>query len=308
MDRLGVGHRRAASAAPQLLELLVIDIAREDAAAIAEARGDRKRLAAGAGAQVDDEGLVGRAFDREVREQLAALVLYLECAALERREAEQVGSRVHVQRRVAPGAGRGRQLRGRELVAEGDPIAHEEIRTHGHRRALVEREREHLRLIAPVRDEPRGEPVGERGEQGDPCGRLALGGDGIVDRGDRVPVEVSLELRGARRLDQLLEHEEREQALEVLRRFGDLASPHERRIDAAQVAHEAIQRLADEPALVAADPGLLAERRGEAIGDEAPVHAGALPQLEDERAQPPAIGNNRGELVIRECFAHESAR
>jgi hypothetical protein len=68
------------------------------------------------------------------------------------------------------------------------------------------------------------------------------------------------------------------------------------------MTHEAVQRLAHEPALVCADPRLLAKRRGEAIGHEAPVHPCALPQFEHERAQPTAVDHVRRQFLVRDSI------
>jgi hypothetical protein len=59
---------------------------------------------------------------------------------------------------------------------------------------------------------------------------------------------------------------------------------------------------------VRADPCLLAKRGRETVGDEAPVHARALPELEQERAQLAAIRNLCGELSIVHTAYYGAAR
>ena len=53
---------------------------------------------------------------------------------------------------------------------------------------------------------------------------------------------------------------------------------------------------------VRADPRIRAKRLRETIGDEAPIHARALPQLEDERAQPAAIDDAGRQLLVRDVI------
>ena len=62
------------------------------------------------------------------------------------------------------------------------------------------------------------EPVGQGRRERDARGDVALGGDRVVDAGDRAPVELGRDARGALGREQPLEHEQREQALEVARR------------------------------------------------------------------------------------------
>jgi hypothetical protein len=189
-----------------------------------------------------------------------------------------------------------------ELAGERVAITDQEVGANRHRGALVERQRKGLRLVAPVGDQPLRQPVGQRCGERDPGGGLAFGCDRVVDPGDRVPVELARYRRGARGLDQPLEHEQREQALEIPRCALGLAAACERRVDATEMTHEAVQRLTDEPPIVRSDPRLLAECRREPIGHKAPVHPGALPQLEHQRAQTAAIDNLGCELLVRDAI------
>ena len=168
----------------------------------------RERLAARARAEIDHERLgILEAGEREIRQQLAPLVLRLHRAFLERIEREQVRARLDDQRGVAPLAWRGRDA---ELPRERIAIVDEQVRAHGHRGAVVERERERFGALTPVRHQPRDQPVRQRGREGDPRLALALRGDHVVDPRDGVPVEIGLDARRLRRLDQLLDHEQRD--------------------------------------------------------------------------------------------------
>ena len=121
-----------------------------------------------------------------------------------------------------------RQQVGGERVARGD----ERVRAHRHRRAFVERECERFRFGAPICDESRREPIGQRRGERDPRGRFALAGDRLIDARDRRPIQIGQQLRGARRIELTFEHEQRDQPLEIARRLLRALAALECEIDA----------------------------------------------------------------------------
>lgn len=302
MDGVDGGDAGAAGPAAQLVELGPVHVTGDDAAAVGHGRRQRQGLAAGARAQVDDDVAPTRrrrtdARHHQLGEELAALVLGLEQAGLELGQGEQVGAGVDDEgvarpppRRggeAVPGQRRGQRLAGRAQAVGAD----------GHGRPLPEGAGERLGARAPVGVEARRQPVGERAAERQPHHRVAFAGDGLVDRRHRRPVDGRLGPRRVGHADLALEQEVRDQAIGVPWRTAARATAH-RGIDAPELTHHAMEGLGDEPAFVRAQPRFPAKRLRKSVADEAPVEPGALPELEQERADPAARDRGTRELPV----------
>ena len=306
VDRLRVRHPRAAGAPAQLLELACASMS---VATIRPRLPSRAAIASVLPPAPAHRSTTSRASaPPAATARSASSWLPSSCASIAPRlNASSANRLVRVstmQRGIAPRAGPGRDPRARELAGERVAIADEQVGAHRHRRALVEREREGLRLVAPVGDEPLREPVRQRRGERDPrrraCARarsrrrspatarpVELG----LDARRRAPARAAARARAARagardRAARAWSCAPRASAESTRRRWRTRpysVSPTNRR--SCEPIHVSLRNVVREP-----------------VGHEAPVHARALPQLEHERAQPAAGDDVRRQLLVRDAI------
>jgi hypothetical protein len=217
------------------------------------------------------------------RDELAALVLDLEAALLERLQRE--GVRVAVEHE-APG-GEARRRRADALLREaGEQVvaaALQDVRAHGERRALVERPRELARLlVAELGAQPRRDPARQRRldrEAGVGVGDRRDARRGALEPGERARLDAEPP-RGGLGVEAAVRAEPRGVAGGVIERG---ARQPERPLEAALPADEAVGRLGGRAPLVRVEPALAAQHALErAVGEPALVVHEAV-DLEHDR-------------------------
>ncbi len=156
---LDIAEPGAAQALAGAVEPPLRGVAGDELAAVVHRRRQCKRLAAGAGAEIDDAHPRPRI--GEDRGELRRLVLHLDESVLEHGEPGDRGPRLEAEAERGIARLLGVDSGGGQLAERGVAVGLDRVDAEVHRRRAVERRHLVLETVAIDRREPRFEPVGQ---------------------------------------------------------------------------------------------------------------------------------------------------